>query len=486
MPKGSRIVDERNTVQDVANFVIAVGGVAKSVGRALVAENGTAREFWPPTVVACDPIVMTTDTEVSWDIGSTGSPDIPVAICNYDARTGRLVLSVNDGTERFVQVLNPAPRGKGLYLFRVDVLSGTVVGSPTGLWTDVLDLETVGVFEYSVSNNTNTVGQTLGSINFSIAEDDGAGSPEAGTTVVKQIDFIAELTGSNLTMTTIPWNLECVKVQEDAIVHVLTTPVESEGEAFVTGNECNQEVIREIYALVWNSSFKVQVDDVSGDPIQGEATGVELDTTVRRTWYLEASADGEDFTSVINLTITDGVDSVTKQISIHVKRTDEDTDSGSDISTDFTQFDSIKDLFVQPDVSTPLQDTLTEISFLPDGTVTAQTSAGDYINFPQIWNTNSPTVTDPENFEIRCTMLQGDDIPDGSILDMWLNLSAARTWSYEVLASEFGPNPIREIIEFGEFTFEIREVGRPDTVQSKRIFMQCGISPFEFDPSGDN
>jgi hypothetical protein len=358
-----------------------------------------------------------------------------------------------------------------------------VVGAPTGAWTDVLDQGTTGVFEYSVSNNTGTPGQELGEITFSIAEDDGAGQPLAGTTVVKTINFIAELTGSNLTMTTIPWILECIKVQEDAIIHVLTTPIESEGEAFVTGNECNQEVLREIYAREWNSSFKVQVDQVSGDPVLGEQLGVELDTTVRRTWYIEATTDGEDFNAVIDLTITDGISSTTKRITMHVSRTDEN--AGSDISTDFTQFDSIKDFFVQPDKETPLQDTLTEISFLPDGTVTAQTSAGPYVNFPQIWNTNSPTVPDPENFEIRCTLINGDDIPDGSPLDLWINLSSQRTWSYEVLASEFGPNPIREIIEFGEFILEVREVGRPDTVQSKRIFMQCGISPFEFDPTGD-
>ncbi|GAG34945.1 unnamed protein product, partial [marine sediment metagenome] len=215
MPKGSRIVDERNTVQDVAGFTVALNGVAYDIGRALVAENGTAREFWPPTTAACDPIVMTTATETSWDIEAVNSLTGPAkALCNYDARTGRLVLSANDGTEAFVQVLNPAPRAKGLYLYKVDVLSGTVVGSPTGTWTDVLDLETVGVFEYSVSNNTNTVGQEVGSLNFSIAEDDGAGAPEAGTTVVKQIDFIAELTGTNLGMSTVPWLLECVKVQE--------------------------------------------------------------------------------------------------------------------------------------------------------------------------------------------------------------------------------------------------------------------------------
>jgi hypothetical protein len=279
--------------------------------------------------------------------------------------------------------------------------------------------------------------------------------------------------------------LECIKVQEDAIIHVLTTPIESEGEAFVTRNECGVETGREIYAQEWNSSFTVQVDQISGDAISGPALGVELTTDVRRTWFIEATADGEDFNAVIDLTISDGTASVTKRITLHVKRTDESTDPGSDISTDFTQFDSIRDLFIQPDAVTPLQDTLTQISFLPDGTVTAQTSAGPYINFPQIWNTNSPAVTDPENFEIRATMLQGDDIPDDSVLDQWVNLSSIQAWSYQVLVSDFGNFFNREIIKFGEFTFEIREVGFPDTVQTKRIFMQCGISPFEFDQTGD-
>ncbi len=486
MPKGSRIVDQNNTVQDVADFYIALNGKSNRVVRALVADKAVSREFWPPTVATCNPLVLTTTEETSWDIKAINDPlGVPKAICDFDAATGRLTLSVNDGTTRFVQVVNPAPRATGIFVFRVDVISGNVVGSPVGLWTDVLDLGTTGVFPYSVSNITNNVGQELGSIDFSIAEDDGAGMPLAGTTVVKRINFIAELTGTNLTMTTIPWNLQCIKVQENAIVHVLTTPIEAEGEAFITGNECNLEVRREVYAGQWNPSFMVQMDVVSGTVPQGPAAGVLHTTDVRRTWFIAATVDGEDFTSVIDVTITDGTDSVTKRISIHVQRTDESGGAG-DISPEFTRFDSIKDFFVQPDEQTPLQDTLTEISFLSDGTVTARTSAGPYVNFPQNWNDNAPNVVDPENFEIIALQLQGDDIPDGSILNQWLNLSAARTWGYEVLASEFGPNPIREIIEFGEFTFSIREVGRPETALTKRIFMQCGISPFEFDPSGDN
>ncbi|GAG17523.1 unnamed protein product, partial [marine sediment metagenome] len=255
---------------------------------------------------------------------------------------------------------------------------------------------------------------------------------------------------------------------------------------FVTGNECGIETVREIYAQVWNSSFTVQVDQISGDTISGPTLGTPLSTDVRRTWYIEATADGEDFNAVIDLTISDGISSTTKRITLHVSRTDEST--GSDISTDFTQFDSIKDLWFQPDAVTPLEDTLTEIWFYNIGSVGAFTKhpVGMYVNFPQVWNVNAPTVADPENYEIRCTMLQGDDIPDGDVLDMWLNLSTSRVWRYEVKASDFGGFLNREIIKFGEFTFEIREVGFPDTVQTKRIFMQCGISPFEFDQTGDN
>jgi hypothetical protein len=411
--------------------------------------NGRPKELdeigW--TEWGAQPVFWNEDGEMDINLGSAGN-------------------MVENGT--IVKITPPAPAG-------------------TSEWHDVLEEGTVGVYENYLLNSTGSVGQVLGSADVSVAEDDGAGEPLGGTVVTKTIDFIAELTGSNLTMTTIPWILECIRVQEDAIIHVLTTPIESEGEAFVTGNECNQEVIREIYAQEWNSSFTVQVDQISGDAISGPDLGVELTTDVRRTWFIEATADGEDFNAVIDLTISDGTASVTKRITLHVKRTDESTDPGSDISTDFTQFDSIKDLFVQPDAVTPLEDTLTEMTFYSNGEVIAYTNhpGGPYVNFPQVWNVNSPTVADPENYEIRCTMLQGDDIPDGDVLDMWLNLSSTRTWQYRVLATDFGGFLNREIIEFGEFTFEIREVGFPDTVQTKRIFMQCGISPFEFDQTGD-
>ena len=121
--------------------------------------------------------------------------------------------------------------------------------------------------------------------------------------------------------------------------------------------------------------------------------------------------------------ITDGVDSVTKRISIHVSRTDEDTDSGSDISTDFTQFDRITDL---SDVAA--EPARVEITFLNAGFVLADKDHGFVTNFPQTWNVLSPTVPDPQNFEIRLTVVSGH-APTGGIIDQWLNLSSDKEWS---------------------------------------------------------
>jgi hypothetical protein len=159
MPKGSRIVDINGVVHDVENFVVAVSGEAKVIGRALVAEFGIAREFWPPTTVPGTPIVMDTALETAWDIKPTS--DQAQAVVTYDARTGRLEITQSDGTIKFVQVLNPAARAQGLFIFKVDILSGTVTGTD-GVWIDVNEDGTLGRFPYTVVNSSATVSPASG------------------------------------------------------------------------------------------------------------------------------------------------------------------------------------------------------------------------------------------------------------------------------------------------------------------------------------
>ncbi len=470
MPKGCRIVDEFNIVRTVADFTIAVGGIANSVQRALVVKEGFAREFWPPNLPVDNPIVLSTTAATSFD--TTNIPDgSAIAFCDYDARTGRLILSTPEGDPLIIQALNPAPRAKGLYLLRADVISGTIQGDPTGVWIDVLDKETIGVFNFFVENDTGVAGQVLGEMDFSIAEDDGAGSPAVGTTVTKRISFIAESVGINLSMTTVPWSLSDLLIQEDADVEVLTTSQLANHSADVIGNEHSIERFREVYAQIWDNSITVQVDVISG-VLLGDPTGVPLQTNIPHRWYIEATADGEDFTTVIDLTIVDSASSVTKRITMHVSRTDEDTDPGSDLSTDFTQFDRLEDIAEEPIFHAEVQ-----ISFLDTGRVTALEGGSSATNFPQSWNLLSPATPDPQNFEIRLVVTSGD-APTTGVVNIWQNLSSTRTW---ILAADSLPAPDLNILE-GDYNIEVREVGRPSTVLVKQLIMFVQAEAIEFLP----
>ena len=194
----------------------------------------------------------------------------------------------------------------------------------------------------------------------------------------------------------------------------------------------------------------------------GDPTGVTLPTNIPHRWFIDATADGEDFTTVIDLTIVDSSSSVTKRITMHVSRTDEDTDPGSDIDTDFTQFDRLNHQVLEPISHAEVQS-----SFLADGTVTALEGFVPAVNFPQSWNLLSPTVPDPQNFEIRLVVISGD-APTTGVVGIWRNLSSTQEW---VLAVDARALPDFIVSLTGEYNIEIREVGRPSTVLVKRIIM---------------
>jgi hypothetical protein len=61
-------------------------------------------------------------------------------------------------------------------------------------------------------------------LEISLAEDDGGGSPLAGTTVSKTINFEAEVLGKRICMSQTPWLLTNTEVNETAEVFVLTIP----------------------------------------------------------------------------------------------------------------------------------------------------------------------------------------------------------------------------------------------------------------------
>lgn len=473
MPRGSRIVDVRNTVQDVADFYISHGGESRKLAEGYVAQYGIVRQFWPSTMGESDPIVMTSATELSYAAG----PGSIEAICTYDSRTSRLILSdYNAETQengfRYVNVIAPAPRGAGNYLFKFDIVSGDLTTDFTeGAWIDVFSLGTLGEFKASLPVSGTAQGT------FSIARDNGSGGPASGSIVSKTINFINESLNTNILMTTQPWNLSNTEVNEVAEVFVLTVPDNWWSEsnqaytdgAFITGEYGfpKGQARAEKYVETWTPQITVQVDVVSG-AVEGDATGVALSTDVRRIWYIKSDQPEEIQNATIDVTITDGPDSTTKRITMYSEWAVETTDPGSEIDPEFTRADVVRS--ISTDLFNPFA--LAGFEVLSTGIVNAYNhDTNPVVNFPQNWHSQAPTPADPGNYECRMTLDTGDS-PTGT-LDMWLNCNTKHFWELTIIESEFTVPPEQTIAKNSYLTFEIREVGRPETVQSKTLRLSC-------------
>ena len=474
MPRGSRIVDADNIVHDVARFVIAYEGEAKEVGHGWVAENGTIRQFWPPTTVLGNALVMTTDTEESRATAGVDQAP-PQAICNFDCRTGLIWLGDANGAQHFTQAIGPAPRETGMFLFKLDVVSGNVVatsGDPVGSWVDMMSEGTLGIKEYSLTNTQGVLSTELGEATVSVALDDGLGAPVAGSELSKTINFIAEITGTNLKMTTIPWVLSTTRVNQYAQSKLLVTPqifVTGDPAGYVTGYEGGEVSEQEVYAANWTTNFTAQVDIVSGT-VNGDATGTPIATNQAPSWDVEAVNVGDSQSAVVDLTISDGISSVTKQVTLYAENIEEAATSS--VSTDFTQYDDIRDTYEDYESKWPLFElTRAIITFQSDGFVQASAAhvSGQYPNFPQKWNVLAGTMTDPENFEVKLEVVSGSTQPLGDSIGVFLNLSSARSWYVELLEDDIeflAPN-----IASANVNITVQEVGRPETAETKNCLL---------------
>jgi hypothetical protein len=476
MSRGSRIVDERFTVQNVEQFIISLNGESNSVAEGYVADEGVVRQFWPPTVIIDDPIVLTTDTELSYASHPVSEGEVR-AICNYDARTGRLVLS-NEDTVYFSSVLAPPPRSAGQYVCRFTIVSGDITTHfVDDTWHDVFEEGNLGVFENYLPNSFPVQSFVEGQGTFSIAIDDGAGQPVGGTIVSKTIDFKAELIGDNLSFTTAPWQLIDVRYNEPAYCILLCVPsgFGEANEAFITGNEHLLEVVREIYAVEWGPQFTIQVDEVAGS-VTGEPTGVPLSTDVRRLWRVDADTPQTSNSATIDVTINDGISSVTKQVTM-LAQYDFDGPGNpgdpSEISDDFTQYDNLLDTWSPGQNNEPDESRVT-LSIFPDGTLNATgLNNGPYANFPQDWHTDAPATTDANEYEVRLTSM-GNALQAGSdATGQWLNLSSLRGWSMFADGTGFPAQTI--VSSTAQWLLEVRESGNPSNVKQKQLDVKASV-----------
>ena len=475
MPRGSRIVDIDGIVHDVARFVTAYSGEAKEIGGGWVSENGTIRQFWPPTTVLGDALVLSPETEESRATRGVGETP-PSAICNFDCRTGLVWLGGALGDQHFTQAIGPAPRETGMFLWKLQVVTGNVladsVDNPIDVWIDMMSQGTLGIKQYALTNTQGVLSTETGQATISVALDDGAGAPLAGSQLDKTINFIAEITGSNLVLTTVPWVLSTTRVNEYAQSKLVVTPriyVTGDLGGYVSGYEGGTQTELEQYAITWNTSFTAQVDIVSGT-VNGSATGVALPINQNLSWDVEAVNVGDSQAAEVNLTISDGIDSVTKAVTLYAENIEEA--ASSSVSTDFTQYDDIRDTYEDYESKWPLFElTRATITFQNDGFVQAAAEhvIGQYPNFPQKWNVLAGTMTDPENFEIKLEVVSGSTQPLGDPVGVFLNLSTSRSWYVQLLEDDIiflEPN-----IDSVNVNITVQEVGRPETAETKNCLL---------------
>lgn len=464
MARGSRLVNAQQIVEDVIQFNVAKDGKIYGIDAGYVVCDGVIRQFWPRDLPDTNPIVMSVSDAISYDIKAINQGE-PEPICQLDVRTGYLIFSNPDGTTWSEAALAPPPRGTGVYLWKFDIVSGNIVADdPAGSWVDVYSEGSLGVKLYSLPNTTRVPGQILGEGLITLAKDDGGGSPEAGTEVSKSVYFISEITGQNFVLSGAPWELTDERINETAYVSIT---VGSDGVLY--GYVHGVQVISETWALNPGENFSVQVNP-KGDTLIGDATNTWLDISKDRIWRLTTgAAETADVDNSITLLMRDGVRQVSKQIVLRARRSEEQAES--EISDDWTQYDWVIAL-TETYLGVPADATAT-FFFNSDGTLTCTTEENSPPfsppSFPQNWNNSAPNVPDPENFEIRCTLVSGDFPLGSDPLDVWMNLSSNRRFYLNAYAQTNVFGAVVKTQNDCVLLFEIREVGRPEIIKSKTL-----------------
>lgn len=383
-----------------------------------------------------------------------------VAIIHYDHK---LTPTERAQVQAYCDSINP------------DIGGGGPSGSEYG-WHDVLEEGTIARYDNYLSNNS--VGIKNGQVILSFAEDDGTGNPVADTIVSKTINLIAEVVSDRITMSTIPWTLDNVEVNELAEVAVLVTPKGWWDEvnqinipdSVITGEFGHPKGIQEseIYAVNLNNDVRVQCDVISGAVI-GDDTGVSLSTDEQRQWKIEADEPDEIVNAVIDITISDGLESVTKRITMRAEQQSEASDS--EIDDEFTRYDEIIDTDSGPVGQE--QEAWVGIRVNKDGTVDAiYLNDGPNANFPQNWNTAAPTVPDPENYEASLSVEAGGTLfpSHNNSIFPWTATHNITDEPYWVHRTEFSASAgAGTITKEGYWRLRIQEVGRPETAQIKRF-----------------
>ena len=413
-------VARNGLVENIGGIQIAKDGVIKRVARAVLACEGTALEFFPPDGASEDQIFWTTDPLTTDDLAIL--PENATATILFETASG-IYYYYQDDVLFFDYFLRPPTTNTGEFLIRLDILAGgPFIGPPDGVW---IDIHSNGpLFNWDWRLEQAAVGLAIGEADITIAQDDpgSPGSPLAGTEVVKQVSFRAQVTSDALLWTSAPWDIEEVKVNEIADCELI---FDINGDARGLGDTSGD--FEEPWADGPQPNYTVQVDLISGDPPVGDMLGVPLLLDTGRIWTLTATLD-EAFANELDVTVTDELANFT------VKRVTMTSVQDTTISqVDWP--DTFVAVLDAAGIGTPIGATLTSRG---DGTANVtRVNAGQHPAFPEDWHEDAPNPLNSTDYEVRLRIVSGDPPDLGSdATDVWLNAGFTRNWQWNINSSE--------------------------------------------------
>ena len=396
------------------------------------------------------------------------------ALAQVWVESGLNLLSWTDRTDPDDPVLRTAaerlaaaPITPGAYWIRLTQTAGeTILGSfADGTWIDAAEDPLWYI-------TTGTKGEVLlaeATLEFTI--DDGAGSPDLAEVVLKPVSFRAEFLGaSGVLIGTGPWSLEHVAVEEDAFC-----TIRADTDGFLYGIEGGFTAHKERYGNSITPDWTVQFDKVSGDDPTSGVLGSPL--SLRNSQEVKWLTNTVPFTpaAVVNVTISDGSESVTKQVTV---RAEYQTDIGSDIVLDPTEVEV-----------TDEQDAEASLTLFvnSNGNIDIVRSDGSQpLGFPQSWHSDFPNPTDSQSYEVfleEAEETNGRETSPPTVQSdatgVWRNLSTNRDWT---LFQQDGPFGVA-LTKWAKWTITIRRIGVASSAVSKTINLQVtsrdltGIDP---------
>ena len=423
---------------------IVVGGIVRPITKAIVVDQGVARQFWPFEAAVTDPrITMTTDP-VTINRRQV-DPDDSAAVLNVNRYWGFATYANYPFADGNFPCLNPGLTGdasdNGKYLIRVDQLTGDVIGgaSPLATW---IDFNSVPDHDWRLI--VTTPGTATATANLSISQDDGAGNPVASTTVVKPITFNSEVTAvADISWNTLQRDLVENKESVDADVALTFNP-----SGFATGSADTSGSFNDAWhidspAVADPENYTVQVNLVSGDAPTG-TLGSPLTLDEVREFTLTATT-GETKNNALDVVVNNLIDlgnSVTKRVTMSVSRGTPLPDPDWDVT-----FWSCTDAgFPQP-FSEPAT---VNLEFLADGSATLkmETTVLPETTF-ETGTWLSGFSGDLNDYECMINNLSGGGIISGQSQGVWYRMA-------ELFTLAFFTNTLSE-----QYTFNanVRKVG---------------------------